>query len=126
MSICSSSIPSSTTSVKEDVVPFHERTSNYSLHDAYIGTSSSSQQRKIHNGDQETRIKQLYQQIEQLSLSNARLVRVNRVLKLDSDKIVEENTAELKQALKLSIEQNIRLQRANRLLKYEYNAQTVK
>lgn len=125
MSICSSSMPSTTTSVKDDLVSLHELSSNYSLHDAFIGTSSSSQQRKIHNGDQETRIKQLYHQIEQLSLSNARLVRANRILKLDSDKIVEDKTTELKQALKLSVEQNIRLQRANRLLKDEYNAQSV-
>jgi regulator of replication initiation timing len=106
---------------QDDLIPsFHELTSttssNYSLNE---------QSRTIAVGDQETRLKQLYNQVEQLSLSNARLVRANRILKLDCDRIVDEKTTELKQALKLSIEQNIRLQRSNRLLQDDYELKKV-
>lgn len=100
---------------------FHELSSTHSSNYSF----THEQQRVIHMGDSETRLKQLYQQIEQLSLSNARLVRANRILKLDCDRIVDEKTHELKQALKLSIEQNIRLQRSNRLLKDDYDLKTV-
>lgn len=95
--------------------------SSYSL----LEYTSSVEHRKIQHGDAETRIKQLNQQIEQLSLSNARLVRSNRMLKLDIEKMVQEKTMEINQALKSSIEQNIRLQRANRLLKQDIDTKTV-
>jgi regulator of replication initiation timing len=119
-------------SIKDDILPFNKLTSNYSLHDSIASFDSSTSSttptatRIIHNGDQETRIKQLHNQVEQLSLSNARLVRANRILKLDCDRIIDEQTTDLKQALKLSVEQNIRLQRANRLLKDDYISKTVK
>ncbi|KAL9560036.1 hypothetical protein MBANPS3_000151 [Mucor bainieri] len=118
-------------SIKDDIIPFGSTlNSNYSIHDSFASFDSSTSSsitptsRIIHNGDQETRIKQLHNQVEQLSLSNARLVRANRILKLDCDRIVEEQTTHLKQALKLSVEQNIRLQRANRLLRDDYLCQT--
>ncbi|KAF1797773.1 hypothetical protein FB192DRAFT_1396050, partial [Mucor lusitanicus] len=119
-------------SIKDDIIPFNTTlSSNYSIHDSFASFDSSTSSstpttatRIIHNGDQETRIKQLHNQVEQLSLSNARLVRANRILKLDCDRIVEEKTTHLKQALKLSVEQNIRLQRANRLLRDDYLSQT--
>ncbi|OBZ80970.1 hypothetical protein A0J61_10982 [Choanephora cucurbitarum] len=107
-------------SVQDDYGSFHEVSSNYSFRDSY-GSS-----RKIFSGEHETMLKHLYSQIEQLTLSNARLVRANRVLKLDCDRIVEERTAELQEALKTSVEQNIRLQRANRILQDEYAHQTDK
>ncbi|KAI8049446.1 uncharacterized protein B0P05DRAFT_563735 [Gilbertella persicaria] len=112
-------------SVQDDYSSFHD---SYSLRDSYSSFDSSQPQqpRKIYNGDKETMIKQLYYQIEQLSLSNARLARANRILKLESDQIVEERTSQLKRALRMSAEQNIRLQRANRLLKDEYKTQTEK
>ncbi|KAI7862833.1 uncharacterized protein EV154DRAFT_396268, partial [Mucor mucedo] len=87
--------------------------------------SSPQHHRKIQSGDGETRLKQLYHQVEQLTLSNARLTRANRNLKLECDKLVEEKTFELKQALQMSVEHNIRLQRSNRLLKDEYLIQSV-
>ncbi|KAK4509027.1 Pre-mRNA-splicing factor [Mucor velutinosus] len=119
-------------SIKDNIIPFSTTlNSNYSIHDSFASFDSSTSSstpatatRIIHNGDQETRIKQLHNQVEQLSLSNARLVRANRILKLDCDRIVEEQTTHLKQALKLSVEQNIRLQRANRLLRDDYLSQT--
>lgn len=95
--------------VKDEVLNFHDTDYN----------SDNIQQ-------EENRLNQLYNQIEQLGLANAKLLRANRVLKLDCDKIVEEKTMELKQQLKLSIEQNIRLQRSNRLLQDEYQQQLVK
>lgn len=119
-------------SIRDDILPFKKLTSNYSLHDSIASFDSSTSSttptttRIIHNGDQETRIKQLHNQVEQLSLSNARLVRANRILRLDCDRIIDEQTTNLKQALKLSVEQNIRLQRANRLLKDDYISKTVK
>lgn len=120
MSICNMPL-----SIKDDHLAYHE-ISNYTLqhHDSFSSFESSSQ-RKIQVGDGETRLKQLYNQIEQLSLSNARLLRANRNLKLDCDKIVQEKTIELEQALKMSVEQNIRLQRSNRLLKDDYDIQSV-
>ncbi|KAI8992673.1 hypothetical protein BDB01DRAFT_779253 [Pilobolus umbonatus] len=110
---------STTNSLKDDIIPFQEL-SNYalSIHDTYPDNLS---QRRIQSGDSETRIKQLNQQIEQLSHSNARLTRANRLLKLDFDRMMDEKTDELKQALKLMIEQNIRLQRTNKLLQYDYD-----
>ncbi|KAI9252238.1 hypothetical protein EDC94DRAFT_651699 [Helicostylum pulchrum] len=119
MSVCNMPL-----SIKDDHLPYHEL-SNYTLqhHDSFSSFESSSQ-RKIQAGDGETLLKQLYNQIEQLSLSNARLVRANRTMKLDCDKIIQEKTTELKQALKTSVEQNIRLQRSNRLLKDDYQIQS--
>ncbi|GAA5816151.1 hypothetical protein MFLAVUS_009677 [Mucor flavus] len=119
MSVCNMPLP-----IKDDLLPYPEL-SNYSLqhHDSFSSFESSSQ-RKIQVGDGETLLKQLYNQIEQLSLSNARLVRANRTMKLDCDKIIQEKTTELKQALNMSVEQNIRLQRSNRLLKDDYQIQS--
>ncbi|CEP14186.1 hypothetical protein [Parasitella parasitica] len=123
-------------SVKDDMMPFTKLNSNYSLHDSITSFDSSvsssppttatttTATRIIHNGDQETRMKQLNNQVEQLSLSNARLARANRSLKVECERIIDEQTTELKQALKLSIEQNIRLQRANRLLQDDYISKT--
>ncbi|KAI8886020.1 hypothetical protein K501DRAFT_178687 [Backusella circina FSU 941] len=78
----------------------------------------------MYSGDQEDRINQLSQQVESLSLANARLMRTNRVLKLDSEKLLDQKAGEVKQALKVMTERNIRLQRAARLLKDEYDIQT--
>ncbi|KAI8363853.1 hypothetical protein EDC96DRAFT_511974 [Choanephora cucurbitarum] len=113
-------------SVQDDYTSLHEVSSNYSFRDSYTSLDSSQPTRKIFSGEHETMLKHLYSQIEQLTLSNARLVRANRALKLDCDRIVEEKTAELQEALKTSVEQNIRLQRANRLLQDEYALQTDK
>lgn len=118
-----------TFSLKDDSVHSHELGSQYNLqhHDSFSSFESGSPavQRKIQSGDGETRLKQLYNQVEQLTLSNARLTRANRNLKLECDKMIEEKTFELKQALQMSVEHNIRLQRSNRLLKDEYLIQSV-
>lgn len=115
------------TTIKDDLVPFHEL-SDYSLplHDSYASFDASSQKSIYSGGDQEARINQLSQQVENLSLANARLMRTNRVLKLDSEKLLDQKAGEVKQALKVMTERNIRLQRANRLLKDEYDIQTVR
>ena len=110
-------------SVKEDLLSFHELNNNYTLQQ--IAIEQPPQRKYSNNSDNDTRLKQLYNQIEQLTLTNARLVRANRILKLECDKIVEEQTSELKQALKTCTEQNIRLQRSNRILKDEYDNQAV-
>lgn len=105
-------------SVKDELLNYHDLNNNNT-------TYSSLQPPEPQQQQEENRLKQLYNQIEQLTLTNARLVRANRMLKLDCDRIVEEKTLELRQALKLSIEQNIRLQRSNRLLQYEYQQKSV-
>lgn len=110
-------------SVKDELLNYHDLNNNHNHNNNSTTTYSSLQPLEPHQ--EENRLKQLYNQIEQLTLTNARLVRANRMLKLDCDRIVEEKTLELKQALKLSIEQNIRLQRSNRLLQYEYQQKSV-
>ncbi|KAL0088006.1 hypothetical protein J3Q64DRAFT_1723579 [Phycomyces blakesleeanus] len=72
--------------------------------------------RTIQNGDSDTRQRQLGNEIEHLTLSNVRLLRANRILKLDCDRLVEQQTAQLKQDMEELRIHNIRLQRSNRLL----------
>ncbi|RCH77956.1 hypothetical protein CU097_001472 [Rhizopus azygosporus] len=101
---------------KPEIVSIHEL-NNYSLGSYSSFDSSSPTDSKKNNEEFETQIRQLTQQVEHLSIANARLKRANRMLKMESDKKVDEKTVELKQALKKLLEQNIRLQRSNRLLK---------
>ena len=56
-----------------------------------------------------------------MTLSNIRLLRANRILKLDCDRIVEEQTSELKEEISHLLSQNVRLQRSNRLLQDDLN-----
>ncbi|KAI7847734.1 hypothetical protein BDC45DRAFT_451353, partial [Circinella umbellata] len=69
----------------------------------------------------ENRLRQLEKENEQLTLSNIRLLRANRILKLDCDRIVEEQTSELKEEISHLLSQNVRLQRSNRLLQDDLN-----
>ncbi|CEJ04912.1 hypothetical protein RMCBS344292_18860 [Rhizopus microsporus] len=101
---------------KPEIVSIHEL-NKYSLGSYSSFDSSSPTDSKKNNEEFETQIRQLTQQVEHLSIANARLKRANRMLKMESDKKVDEKTVELKQALKRLLEQNIRLQRSNRLLK---------
>ncbi|KAF7728099.1 hypothetical protein EC973_006614 [Apophysomyces ossiformis] len=108
------------TTANKDKISTVNNLMNYSipLHD-----SSSSRlptldepRRAIASGNLDTRIRQLEAQIEDLTTANVRLVRTNRILKLDCDRLVDQETAELKQEMNELRLQNIRLQRSNRLL----------
>lgn len=54
-----------------------------------------------------------------------RLLRANRILKLDSDRVVDEQVNELKEEIKHLRYQNVRLQRSNRLLQEDLNQHIV-
>ncbi|KAI7869034.1 hypothetical protein BDF14DRAFT_1787237 [Spinellus fusiger] len=111
------SMPVSATA-KDHLSPIHNLM-NYSipLNDPMPSLPELEQPRRmIQNGDVDTRLKQLENEIEQLTLSNVRLLRANRILKLDCDRLVEQQTAQLKQDMEELKIHNIRLQRSNRLL----------
>ncbi|KAL1924539.1 uncharacterized protein VTP21DRAFT_4193 [Calcarisporiella thermophila] len=72
-----------------------------------------------HSGQDATRIRQLEQHIEQLTLQNVRLQRTNRLLKADADTAIaatQHAMEEEQDRLRLQI---VRLQRSNRLLSQE-------
>ncbi|KAI8381151.1 uncharacterized protein BYT42DRAFT_565449 [Radiomyces spectabilis] len=101
---------------------------NYSipLHDSSLASlpSQSYPRRSIQDGDANTRLKQVDHEIDQLTLSNIRLMRANRILKLECDRLVDQQTRELKQEMNELLQLNVRLQRSNRLLQDELNAKT--
>ncbi|KAI8141745.1 hypothetical protein BJV82DRAFT_517936, partial [Fennellomyces sp. T-0311] len=78
-------------------------------------------QRRSAPGNIENRLRQLEKENEQLTLSNIRLLRANRILKLDCDRLVDEQTSELKEEINHLRFQNVRLQRSNRLLQDDLN-----
>ena len=63
--------------------------------------------------------------MEQLTLSNVRLLRANRILKLESDKLVDDQTKQLKKDIQSLRRMNIELQRNNRLLQDDLTIRTV-
>ncbi|KAG0169007.1 hypothetical protein DFQ30_004059 [Apophysomyces sp. BC1015] len=93
---------------------------NYSipLHDSSPSTLATLDEprRAIGNGNVGTQLKQMEAEIERLTLTNVRLLRTNRILKLDCDRLVDQETAELKHEIHELRLQNIRLQRSSRLL----------
>ncbi|KAI8069360.1 hypothetical protein BC940DRAFT_297555 [Gongronella butleri] len=72
--------------------------------------------RMIQQGDLQTQLRKLEADMEQLTLSNVRLLRANRILKLESDKLVDDQTRQLKKDIQDLRRMNIELQRNNRLL----------
>ncbi|KAL1934587.1 hypothetical protein VTP01DRAFT_6769 [Rhizomucor pusillus] len=101
--------------------PEDKHLSNYSipLHDSLPPSLPVAGQAKklAQSGDVEARLRQLENENEKLTLSNIRLLRANRILKLDSDRIVDEQTTDLKEEISQLKLQNVRLQRSNRLLR---------
>lgn len=73
----------------------------------------------------DNRLRQLEKENEELTHSNVRLLRANRILKLDSDRVVDEQVNELKEEIKHLRYQNVRLQRSNRLLQEDLNQHIV-
>lgn len=82
--------------------------------------------RPIQHTDVHTRLRQLEYDMEQLTLSNIRLLRTNRILKLDCDRLVDEQTQSLKEELQVLRRMNVQLQRNNRLLQDDMAVKTVR
>ncbi|KAI8882307.1 hypothetical protein K501DRAFT_251708 [Backusella circina FSU 941] len=82
-------------------------------------SSFSVDKREIQKGDSDTRTRQLEAQIEQLTLQNVKLQRTNRLLKVDTDNLIEQKTRPLEQTIRDLTMANVRLQRASRLLQME-------
>lgn len=82
---------------------------------------SKLNRREIQQGDSDTRARQLEAQIEQLTLQNVKLQRTNRLLKVDTDNLIEQKTSPLEKTIQELTVANVRLQRASRLLQLELN-----
>ncbi|OAD04775.1 hypothetical protein MUCCIDRAFT_79871 [Mucor lusitanicus CBS 277.49] len=82
---------------------------------------SKPNRREIQRGDSDTRTRQLEAQIEQLTLQNVKLQRTNRLLKVDTDNLIEQKTSPLEKTIQELTVANVRLQRASRLLQLELN-----
>lgn len=80
---------------------------------------ASLDKREIQRGDADTRIRQLEAQIEQLTLQNVKLQRINRLLKIDADNLLEQTTNPLYKTIEELTISNIKLQRTSRLLRQE-------
>ncbi|CAO3636383.1 unnamed protein product [Cunninghamella blakesleeana] len=94
---------------------------NYSMPNSMTSLELSEEpiipiKRQIQNGDVHTRIRQLEHDMEQLTLSNVKLQRANRKLKLECDQLIDEQTKGLRDEMKALKEMNVQLQRSNRLL----------
>ncbi|KAI9247858.1 hypothetical protein BY458DRAFT_526812 [Sporodiniella umbellata] len=108
------------TTIKSDIVPLHSL-NRYSLSSySSFDSPSSPNDSRSKSGEHGTQHRHLNQQIDHLNTVNAQLNNDCATLKLDNDKRNKE-TVELKQALRKLVEQNIRLQRSNRLLKDEFD-----
>ncbi|CDS13471.1 hypothetical protein LRAMOSA05647 [Lichtheimia ramosa] len=79
------------------------------------------ERRPSQSSNLDNRLRQLEKENEELTHSNVRLLRANRILKLDSDRVVDEQVNELKEEIKHLKYQNVRLQRSNRLLQEDLN-----
>ncbi|CAO3608931.1 unnamed protein product [Cunninghamella echinulata] len=82
-------------------------------------TTEPIYKREIQEGSSDTRSRQLESQIEALTLSNVRLQRVNRLLKVDTDNIIEQKTQPLKNTIRELTLNNVQLQRTTRLLQQD-------
>ncbi|GAA5805154.1 hypothetical protein HPULCUR_010667 [Helicostylum pulchrum] len=123
--------------IPPDVVPrfsVNSNLMNYSIpkneHSLSKKISSSSplrennSKREIQKGDSDTRTRQLEAQIEQLTLQNVKLQRTNRLLKVDTDNLIEQKTSPLEKTIQELTVANVRLQRASKLLQQELDEKT--
>lgn len=81
----------------------------------------NNSKREIQRGNSDTRTRQLEAQIEQLTLQNVKLQRTNRLLKVDTDNLIEQKTSPLEKTIQELTVANVRLQRASKLLQQELN-----
>ncbi|KAI8072214.1 uncharacterized protein B0P05DRAFT_549354, partial [Gilbertella persicaria] len=84
----------------------------------------NNDKREIQRGDSDTRTRQLEAQIEQLTLQNVKLQRTNRLLKVDTDNLIEQRTSPLEKTIQELTIANVKLQRASRLLQQELDEKT--
>jgi hypothetical protein len=84
----------------------------------------NNSKREIQRGDSDTRTRQLEAQIEQLTLQNVKLQRTNRLLKVDTDNLIEQKTSPLEKTIQELTVANVRLQRASKLLQQELDEKT--
>ncbi|KAF7727111.1 hypothetical protein EC973_007972 [Apophysomyces ossiformis] len=82
-----------------------------------VGTTTAK--REIQEGNSSTRTRQLEAQIEALTLQNVKLQRTNRLLKVDTDNLIEQKTQPLEEQIRQLTLVNVQLQRATRLLQQE-------
>ncbi|KAI9246136.1 hypothetical protein BY458DRAFT_528214 [Sporodiniella umbellata] len=88
---------------------------NYSIPTGH----KNDKRREIKQGDSNTRSRQFEAQIEQLTLQNVKLQRTNRLLKVDTDNLIEQHTSPLEKVIEELTVSNVRLQRNTRLLQQE-------
>jgi chromosome segregation ATPase len=88
---------------------------NYSI------PTGTDKRREIKQGDSDTRTRQLEAQIEQLTLQNVKLQRTNRLLKVDTDNLIEQRTSPLEKTIEELTVANVKLQRTTRLLQQDLN-----
>ncbi|KAG1439737.1 hypothetical protein G6F56_012193 [Rhizopus delemar] len=81
--------------------------------------TKSDKRREIKQGDSNTRSRQFEAQIEQLTLQNVKLQRTNRLLKVDTDNLIEQRTSPLEKTIEELTVSNVKLQRNTRLLQQE-------
>lgn len=81
--------------------------------------TSTDSRREIKQGDSDTRTRQLEYQIEQLTLQNVKLQRTNRLLKVDTDNLIEQRTSPLEKIIEELTIANVKLQRKTRILQQE-------
>lgn len=86
----------------------------------------NNSKREIQRGNSDTRSRQLEAQIEQLTLQNVKLQRTNRLLKVDTDNLIEQKTSPLEKTIQELTVSNVRLQRALKLLQQELDEKTNK
>ncbi|KAG2202049.1 hypothetical protein INT47_006241 [Mucor saturninus] len=86
----------------------------------------NNSKREIQRGNSDTRTRQLEAQIEQLTLQNVKLQRTNRLLKVDTDNLIEQKTSPLQKTIQELTVSNVRLQRALKLLQQELDEKTLK
>ncbi|KAI8336651.1 hypothetical protein BC941DRAFT_376498 [Chlamydoabsidia padenii] len=87
-------------------------------------THTFADRREIQQGNSDTRTRQLEAQIEALTLSNVRLQRSNRLLKVDTDNLIEQKTQPLQSTIRELTFNNVQLQRTTRLLQQDLKEKT--
>ncbi|ORZ16533.1 hypothetical protein BCR42DRAFT_327665, partial [Absidia repens] len=99
---------------------------NYSIPKNDNVRNKPNDRREIQQGNSNTRTRQLEAQIESLTLSNVRLQRSNRLLKVDTDNLIEQKTQPLQTTIRELTFNNVQLQRTTRLLQQDLEDKTEK
>ncbi|KAI8089596.1 uncharacterized protein BX664DRAFT_280669 [Halteromyces radiatus] len=92
----------------------------------YYQNKMTTDRRTIQEGSSDTRTRQLEAQIEALTLSNVKLQRANRLLKVDTDNLIEQKTQPLNATIRELTFNNVQLQRTTRLLQQDLEDKNAK